>query len=115
MLACCAVLAMARRSFSWRKFAMLALIGAACLFAACGPVTYAVDAHSAETIVAKARAENADYYAPYELYFAEAQLTKAREEAAEGHYEDALQMVSVAEAYGRRALERSARPGEIAP
>ena len=106
---------MARRTFSWRKFEMLALICVPCLLGACGPVTYAVDSHSAETIVAKARAENADYYAPYELYFAEAQLAKAREEAAEGHYEDALQMVSVAEAYGRRALERSARPGEIAP
>lgn len=82
---------------------------------ACGPVTYAVDSQSAESIVARARAENADYYAPYELYFAEAQLAKAREEAAEGHYQDALEMVSVAEAYGRRALERSARPGESSP
>lgn len=78
----------------------------------CGPVSYALDSRTAEAIVAQARAENADYYAPFELYFAEAQLAKAREEAAEGHYEDALQMVSVAEAYGRRALERSARPGE---
>ncbi|HKU39119.1 MAG TPA: DUF4398 domain-containing protein [Polyangiales bacterium] len=78
---------------------------------ACGPVTYAIDARAAQKIVEQARAENADYYAPYELYFAEAQLAKAREEAAEGHYEDALQMVGTAEAYGRRALERSARPG----
>jgi hypothetical protein len=88
---------------------MILLLGWLC---ACGPVTYALDASSAEKIVTQARAENADYYAPYELYFAEAQLAKAREEAAEGHYEDALQMVSTAEAYGRRALERSARPGE---
>ena len=78
----------------------------------CGPISYAVDVRSAERIVSAARAENADYYSPYELYFAEAQLLKAREEAAEGHYEEALQMVSTAEAYGRRALERSARPGE---
>src|SRR5688572_14865162 len=82
------------------------------LLSACGPVTYALDVHTAQDIVAQARAENADYYAPYELHFAEAQLVKAREEAAEGHYEDALHMVGVAEAYGRRALERSARPGE---
>jgi hypothetical protein len=84
------------------------------LLAGCGPVSYAIDVSSAEEIVSEARAENADYYAPYELHFAEAQLAKAREEAAEGHYEDALEMVSVAEAYGRRALERSARPGERA-
>jgi hypothetical protein len=102
---------MARGTLSWRKVVVvLPLLG---LFAACGPVTYALDLRSAQGIVTKARAENADYYAPYELYFAEAQLAKAREEAAEGHYEDALEMVSVAEAYGRRALERSARPGEL--
>jgi hypothetical protein len=103
---------MARGTLSWREVTVVSLIITAI---GCGPVTYAIDAHSAEDIVAKARAENADYYAPYELYFAEAQLAKAREEAAEGHYEDALEMVSVAEAYGRRALERSARPGELTP
>ncbi|HKP56478.1 MAG TPA: DUF4398 domain-containing protein [Polyangiales bacterium] len=94
--------------------AVLIIPSLGCL-SGCGAVTYAVDAGSAEKIVAQARAENADYYAPYELYFAEAQLAKAREEASEGHYEDALEMVSTAEAYGRRALERSARPGEHTP
>ena len=96
-------------SIGARALLISALLGCTC---ACGAVTYALDSGSAEKIVAQARAENADYYAPYELYFAEAQLAKAREEAAEGHYEDALEMVSTAEAYGRRALERSARPGE---
>jgi hypothetical protein len=99
-------------SIGARVVLISALLGCTC---ACGPVTYALDSGSAEKIVAQARAENADYYAPYELYFAEAQLAKAREEAAEGHYEDALEMVSTAEAYGRRALERSARPGEHTP
>lgn len=84
----------------------------ACALTGCGPISYAIDVSSAEDIVAEARAQNADYFAPYELYFAEAQLAKAREEAAEGHYEDALEMVSVAEAYGQRALEQSAQPGE---
>ena len=100
---------MKHRSIGARVVLIQALLGWLC---GCGPVTYALDASSAEKIVAQARAENADYYAPYELYFAEAQLAKAREEASEGHYEDALEMVSTAEAYGRRALERSARPGE---
>jgi len=97
----------AYRTFALMATAVVSLVG-------CGPVSYAVDISSAEDIVSEARAENADYYAPYELHFAEAQLTKAREEAAEGHFEDALEMVSVAKAYGRRALERSARPGERA-
>jgi len=98
-----------RNTDSQRAVHVIGLFG---LLAGCGPITYAFDVRTAEDIVAQARAENADYYAPYELYFAEAQLAKAREEAAEGHYEDALDMVGVAEAYGRRALERSARPGE---
>ena len=104
---------MTRSTLSWREVTRLSLMVLVFTCGACGPVTYAIDARSAEDIVTKARAEYADYYAPYELHFAEAQLAKAREEAAQGHYEDALDMVSVAEAYGRRALERSARPGEL--
>ena len=77
----------------------------------CGPITYTVDATSAERVVEQARAENASYYAPYELTFAEAYLTKAHEEAAQGEYEDAVHALSVAKAYGRRALTRSAQPG----
>jgi hypothetical protein len=83
-----------------------------CTLWGCGPISYTLRARSAEHVVTEARAQNADYFAPYELYFAEAQLKKAHEEAAEGHYEDALEMLSVAEAYGQRALERSAEPGE---
>lgn len=104
---------MARVTLSWREVTLVSLLVSLVSSSACGPVTYALDARSAEGIVKKARAENADYYAPYELHFAEAQLAKAREEASQGHYEDALDMVNVAEAYGRRALERSARPGEL--
>jgi len=80
---------------------------------ACGPVTYSLDASPAERVVAAARAENASYYAPYELYFAEAHLAKAHEEAAEGQYEDAIEALAVAEAYGREALNRSAQPGSL--
>lgn len=73
----------------------------------CGPVSYAVDASAAERTVAAARAGNAAYYAPYELHFAETHLEKAREEAAHGAYEDALRLLEVATAYGKRALEQS--------
>jgi len=45
--------------------------------AGCGPVTYTVDSLEAERVVARARAENAVYFAPYDLYFAEAHLDKA--------------------------------------
>ncbi|MEY4577392.1 MAG: hypothetical protein RL701_2095 [Pseudomonadota bacterium] len=78
---------------------------------ACGPVTYTLDIGEAERVVAEARAENASYFAPYDLYFAEAHLEKAHEEAAQGHYEDALHAAAVALTHGRRALTRSAQPG----
>jgi hypothetical protein len=76
----------------------------------CGPVTYSLEVAGAERVVAAARAQNASYYAPYELHFAEAHLSKAHEEAAEGQYEDAINALAVAEAYGRQALTRSAQP-----
>jgi hypothetical protein len=81
------------------------------LLVGCGPVTYSIDVAEAERVVAAARDENASYYAPYDLYFAEAQLDKAHEEAAEGQYEDAIRGVAAALLHGRRALTRSAQPG----
>lgn len=81
------------------------------VFSGCGPVAYSLDSSSVERVVAAARAENAGYYAPYDLYFAEAHLDKAHEEAAQGHYEDAIHALVVARTYGKRALERSAQPG----
>ncbi|HEX7480913.1 MAG TPA: DUF4398 domain-containing protein [Polyangiales bacterium] len=90
------------------RYTCLAALG---LLVGCGPVTYAVDIAAAERAVVVARASNASYYAPYELSFAEAHLEKAREEAAEGAYEDAIDLATAAEAYGRRALDLSTRPG----
>jgi hypothetical protein len=74
-------------------------------------VTYSWDVGEAERVVALARAENAGYFAPYDLYFAEAHLDKAHEEAAQGNYEAAIRYVAVAVGHGRRALTRSAQPG----
>ena len=82
-----------------------------CVAAGCGPVTYSLDVGEAERVVASARAENAAYFAPYDLYFAEAHLDKAHEEAAQGQYEDAIHAVAVALRHGKRALTRSAQPG----
>ena len=79
--------------------------------AGCGPVTYSLDVGEAERIVASARAENAAYFAQYDLYFAEAHLDKAHELAARGQYEDAVHAVAVALTHGRKALTRSAQPG----
>jgi len=85
------------------------------LSSACGPVTYSLEVGKAERAVEAARAENAAYHAPYELAYAEAQLDKAHEEAAQGQYEDAIAAVGVALSYARRALTRSASPGAFDP
>jgi hypothetical protein len=70
-----------------------------------------MDVGEAERIVASARAENAAYFAPYDLSFAEAHLDKAHDQAARGQYEDAIDALAVALLHGRRALTRSAQPG----
>jgi hypothetical protein len=79
----------------------------------CGPVTYTLEVDKAERVVEAARAENAAYYAPYELQFAEAHLDQAHEQAAQAEYEDAILAVRVAQTYGLRALTRSAQPGRL--
>jgi hypothetical protein len=79
----------------------------------CGPVTYGLEISKAERVVEEARAENAAYYAPYELHYAQAHLDEAHEEAARAEYEDAIRAVRVALNYGRRALTRSAQPGQL--
>jgi hypothetical protein len=81
------------------------------LMTGCGPMTYTLDAGEAERVVAQAREENASYFDPYDLYFAEAQLDKAHEEAAQGRYEDAIHALAVALSHGRRALTRSVQSG----
>jgi hypothetical protein len=79
----------------------------------CGPISYTIDADKAEHVVSAARAENAAYYAPYELHFAEAHLEEAHEQASHGRYEDAIHAAEVALASGERALDRSAQPGHV--
>lgn len=98
-----------QRVSSWISLVLGAAVS--CVSAGCGPVTYSLNVGEAERVVALARAENASYFAPYDLYFAEAHLDKAHEEAAQGRYEDASYALTVAWTYGRRALTRSAQPG----
>jgi hypothetical protein len=95
----------------WSCLSLVLWVVGGGVFAGCGPVAYSLDSASVERVVSAARAENAGYYAPYDLYFAEAHLDKAHEEAAQGHYEDAIHALVVARTYGKRALARSAQPG----
>lgn len=76
---------------------------------ACGPALYTAKLVSAERQLDRAREQNARWYAPYEYYFAEVHLQKAREEAAEASYEDALRFARTAEEFSSRALEITER------
>lgn len=71
----------------------------------CGAALYTIDVIAAETVVAEAEQAGAADLAPYELYAAREYLQKAREEASEASYEDALRY---AQAAGRLAREASA-------
>lgn len=60
-------------------------------------------------MLAQVRTENARFYAPYEYYAAHAYLEKAREEALEGGYEDAVRFARRAARLGQRAIDVSRR------
>ena len=73
----------------------------------CGPALYVSDLLDAEETLEEARAANARFHAPYEYHAADAYLEKAREEAAEGHYEDAIRFAQSSSHLSRRALQIS--------
>ena len=79
------------------------------LLGGCGPTLYTVHILPASQAVEQAREANAAEHAPYEYYFAEAHLHKAREEAAEASYQDAIRYAEQAELFGTKARELSRR------
>ena len=88
-----------RARFGWGRWtAVLALV-----LAGCGPTLYTVRIVPAARAVEQARQAGAEEHAPYELAYAEAYLDKAREEAAEASYEDAMRFAETAEEFGEKA------------
>lgn len=78
---------------------------------ACGPVLYSVNALEATQIVEEARQAGAPSAAPYEYYFAQAHLDKAREEAGEANYQAAHEYSRIAAEFGTRARDIARRRG----
>ena len=68
---------------------------------------YLAAVSDAESQLQQAEKDNAKSYAAYEYYAAESYVDKAREEASEGHYEDAVEYASRAEALAKRARQRA--------
>lgn len=92
-------------------FAAVLLLGLSASSTGCGAVVYTADVISAGSVVAEAEAAGAAELSPYEYYAAREYLTKAREEASEAAYEDAIRFADEAGRLGRLARDqaRSAR------
>lgn len=82
----------------------------ALLLSGCGGMLYAVRAGAVSSELELAGRAGAAETAPYEYYSAEEHLRKARSEAAESDYGDALSLLDEAEDYARHARDRVPAP-----
>lgn len=71
----------------------------------CGNTLYAIQANSASSKLEEAEALGAAQYAAYEYYYARAHFEKARTEAAEADYSDAINLAEIAEEYAEKAIK----------
>ena len=94
---------------TWSRIGIVLLLAGLSAITGCGATLYTVNIAPASRMVEQAREANADEHAPYEYYYAEAHLRKAREEAAEASYQDAMRFAEVAEEYGLKARDLARR------
>ena len=87
------------------------LIGAAWLSMGCGPIGYTVTVLDATEAVEEARQAGAATTAPYEYYYAQAFLDKAREQAGQAEYQNSIELSGTARQYGQRARDLARRRG----
>ena len=97
----------------WRIAAKLALCAWGLALLGCGHSLYVLEVRSASMRVAEAEELGAEKHAPYEYYTAVAHLEKAKEEAAEADYGDAIALAETSTEYAQKAVElsRHAREG----
>ena len=83
----------------------------------CGGVHYAVNANGAASQLEEAKQLGAEQLAPYEYYYAKANLEQAQIEASEASYSDAANFAETAEEYAGKAVEisKSSKKGGPAP
>jgi hypothetical protein len=74
---------------------------------ACGNAIYAVQANTASSRLEEARELRAEELAPFEYTMAAQHLEKARSEAAEADYGDAIVFAEVCEEYADKAIRIS--------
>ncbi len=91
----------------------LAFAALALMCAGCGHGLFAIHERNAASKLVEARELGAPDLAAYEYYYAEAHLEKAKQEAAEADYGDAIDLAETSEKYAEKAVElsRKAREG----
>ncbi len=92
-----------------RTVMVVGLAAAAALLAACGPSLYTFNIIPASSAVEQAAQANAAEHAPYEYFTARTYLDKAREEAAEANYQDAIRFSERASEHGTKARDLARR------
>ena len=93
----------ARRQSHRIPFAMLLAISLGVFSSGCGHTVFAIQVGSASSKLEEPREIGAENLAPYEFYFAEAHLRKARSEAAEADYSDAIEFAEISEEFAEKA------------
>lgn len=89
---------------------LAALVGLACSsLMGCAPVMYYANSLEATQMVEEARRAGASGADPYNFYFAQAHLLKAREEANEGEYQHARSFAITAINSAREARDTARR------
>lgn len=92
-----------------RLVVLVAVAAILTMFAACGPSLYTFNIVPASQAVEQAREANAAEHAPYEYFYAQSYLDKAREEAAEANYQDAVRFAERANEFGTKARDLARR------
>lgn len=96
-----------------RGLTVLPLLCLALLTASCGNTFFVVYSSSATNKLEEARELGAEEYASYEYWMAHEYLVKARSEAAEADYSDAINLARESEEFSDKAIQlaRSAHRG----
>jgi hypothetical protein len=87
------------------RFAAAAVAAGAML--GCGNTLYVFRVNAASNKLEEAKELGAEKLAPYEYYFASEHLKKARTEAAEADYGDAIDFAEIAEEHAEKAIRLS--------
>lgn len=89
------------------------VLAVATALSGCGNTLYVFRVNAASNKLEEAKELGAEKLAPYEYYFAYEHLQKARTEAAEADYSDAINFAEVAEEHAEKAvrLAREAHRG----